>query len=329
METGITSGQNQPKTTRNPAVVAAAIPAAISAIGTIIGNRQQAKANKAATDAQNLYNSPAAQMNRYKAAGLNTALLYGQVESGNQSAPTEQPDYTAPFHKGIETALAASAQRLELKRIQNDTQRVDMEKKLNDVNVALVGTEIANNKKNLEVIAKTAIKLDEETNAIRQQISQNSQRFDKELANLDKDLILKDWQISCSWMDFEQKKFTFEKLMPLQEKFLSGQASYEQVVGELAHELVNADIFSKKKADLESWLVGAFGDDFKNLIHDTIEHLNPKGKKSFWEWSKDAVKEVVDRAKKEGKKNFNPRYIMKKQFGITFPHHRTGTSGGR
>lgn len=328
METGITSGQNQPKTTRNP-VLAAAIPAAIAAVGSIIGTHQQAKANKAATDAQNLYNSPAEQMKRYKAAGLNTALLYGQVESGNQSAPTEQPDYTAPFHKGIETALAASAQRLELKRIQNDTQRVDMEKKLNDVNVALVGTEIANNKKNLEVIAKTAIKLDEETNAIRQQISQNSQRFEKELANLDKDLILKDWQISCSWMDFEQKKFTFEKLMPLQEKFLSGQASYEQVVGELAHELVNADIFSKKKADLESWLVGAFGDDFKNLIHDIIEHLNPKGKKSFWEWSKDAVKEVVDRAKKEGKKNFNPRYIMKKQFGITFPHHRTGTGGGR
>lgn len=42
---------------------------------------------------QNLYNSPQAQMARFKAAGLNPHLIYGQGNPGNASAP---PEYHAP-----------------------------------------------------------------------------------------------------------------------------------------------------------------------------------------------------------------------------------------
>lgn len=45
---------------------------------------------------QNLYNSPEAQMNRFKAAGLNPHLIYGQGSAGNA---TNIPDYHAPNYQ--------------------------------------------------------------------------------------------------------------------------------------------------------------------------------------------------------------------------------------
>ena len=60
---------------------------------------------------QNQYNSPAAQMQRYKAAGLNPNLIYGQGNSGNAtslprySAPTMQPVTVHPAVFQIGNAL--------------------------------------------------------------------------------------------------------------------------------------------------------------------------------------------------------------------------------
>lgn len=265
----------QPKQTRVFGWDDAAI-LGLSAAASFIGNRYTQHQQQKAIDKQNAYNSPVEQMKRFKAAGLNTALLYGQVADGNQSQPAGVPDYGAGLSSAFDRALTKSAQQLEKLKIENDTQRVAMEKKMNDANVALAGTQIETNKENLQLIAKQAIKLDEETKAIKQQVEQQGKRFDKEMANLDKDLILKDWQISCQWMDFEQKKFTFEKLMPLQEKYLKGQATYEQVVGEMANELVNAEIFSKRKADLQQWLVAEFGNDFAQLIKKSLPKIKGK-----------------------------------------------------
>lgn len=42
---------------------------------------------------QNQYNSPAAQMQRYKEAGLNTNLMYGQGTPGNAEAPYKVGEY--------------------------------------------------------------------------------------------------------------------------------------------------------------------------------------------------------------------------------------------
>lgn len=60
---------------------------------------------------QNQYNSPAAQMQRYKDAGLNPNLVYGQGSSGNAttlpkySAPTMQPVTVNPQLLRLENAL--------------------------------------------------------------------------------------------------------------------------------------------------------------------------------------------------------------------------------
>lgn len=45
---------------------------------------------------QNEYNSPAAQMRRYEEAGLNPALMYGQVTPGNASTAPQQVTPNAP-----------------------------------------------------------------------------------------------------------------------------------------------------------------------------------------------------------------------------------------
>lgn len=281
MDGNIATNTNlQPKQTRVFGWDDAAI-LGLSAAASYLGNRYTQHQQQKAIDKQNAYNSPVEQMKRFKAAGLNTALLYGQVADGNQSQPVGVPDYGQGFSSAFDKALTKSAQQLEKLKIENDTQRVAMEKKMNDVNVALAGTQIETNKENLQLIAKQAIKLDEETKQIKQQVEQQGKRFDKDMANLDKDLLLKDWQISCSWMDFEQKKFTFEKLMPLQEKYLKGQATYEQVVGNMANELVNAEIFSKRKADLQQWLVAEFGNDFAQLIKKSLPKIKDKINKFF------------------------------------------------
>lgn len=244
--------------------------------GSIIANRYTQKKQQEAVDKQNAYNTPAEQMKRFNAAGLNTALLYGQVSDGNQSQPAGVPDYGQGVGNAFDNALTKSAQQLEMMKIDNDKQRVAMEKKMNDVNVALAGTQIETNKENLKIIAKNALKLDADTALVKQQYQQNEKKFDKELAALDKDNLLKDWQISCQWIDFEQKKFTLEKLMPWQEKYLKGQATYEEVVGNMANELVNAEIFSKRKADLQQWLVAEFGKDFASLIKKSLPKIKDK-----------------------------------------------------
>lgn len=82
------------------------LPAALAAaslVGGWLSQRRQEKHNKelaqfqASANEQYLnqqlnYNTPAAQMMRYRDAGLNPHLIYGQGSPGNQSAPLTFPD---------------------------------------------------------------------------------------------------------------------------------------------------------------------------------------------------------------------------------------------
>lgn len=62
--------------------------------------------NKKNVDAMNRYNSPASQMQRYQAAGLNPNLIYGQGTPGNQ---TVLPEITAPSFSFMPFAMKAIA----------------------------------------------------------------------------------------------------------------------------------------------------------------------------------------------------------------------------
>jgi len=52
----------------------------------------QADANEKYLNEQKEYNSPASQMSRFQAAGLNPNLIYGQGSPGNQASPLSYPD---------------------------------------------------------------------------------------------------------------------------------------------------------------------------------------------------------------------------------------------
>jgi len=70
------------------------VPAAIAVGGQIInaiGRRRERKLNEAYQRGQNEYNSPASQMQRYQAAGLNRNLIYSQGSPGLQSQALSAP----------------------------------------------------------------------------------------------------------------------------------------------------------------------------------------------------------------------------------------------
>lgn len=76
--------------------------------------------------AQNAYNSPAAQMSRYQAAGLNPNLIYSQLASSNQDSHAE---YKAPnlqaytgFDMSVDKAISAASTILQMENMksQND-----------------------------------------------------------------------------------------------------------------------------------------------------------------------------------------------------------------
>jgi len=76
--------------------LAAALPVLGNLAGNLIGSLVQGRHNKNLAKYQNAYNSPQAQMNRFRKAGLNPNLIYTQGSSGNMS-PIPTTDYQSDF----------------------------------------------------------------------------------------------------------------------------------------------------------------------------------------------------------------------------------------
>lgn len=81
---------------------------------------------------QNAYNSPERQMERFKAAGLNPNLIYGQGNAGNAGAITSptatKMDYKAPDFGGLNTAgtdILSAIYDTEIKKAQADKLKAD------------------------------------------------------------------------------------------------------------------------------------------------------------------------------------------------------------
>lgn len=79
---------------------------------------------------QNEYNSPAAQMQRFKDAGLNPALIYGQQNTAGPltSPDVQKPDFNAPRYGDAISGGALSAidamYNLEMKQAQTDNMKL-------------------------------------------------------------------------------------------------------------------------------------------------------------------------------------------------------------
>lgn len=139
-----------------PFPVAAAIAAGASLIGTganVASTGRQNKKSRQFTremyerqqadqlkfwETQNAYNTPEQQMERYRQAGLNPNLIYGQGNSGNASPiPTpdiQKPEFRVPDFGGIAQAGNSIANYLdyEIKQAQVDNLRADNTVKLEE-----------------------------------------------------------------------------------------------------------------------------------------------------------------------------------------------------
>lgn len=113
-------------------------------IGTnFYGSGQQSKQNERAfqmqrqlINEQNLYNSPYNQMLRYSEAGLNPNLVYGQINSGNQSNIASPSAYSAGNNR-----LLSSIGR-NLRNIYYQNANLDLQnKRLANENVRLANEE--------------------------------------------------------------------------------------------------------------------------------------------------------------------------------------------
>lgn len=135
----------------------------IGAIGNFISGNQMAEAQRSANDAnlmlakysydknleqwnrQNLYNSPSAQMERYRNAGLNPNLIYSQQNTAGGSPQMSAPQI-APVTghaQGLQNAfntisqmanfvLGMERQKAEIAKINADTHSVEYMNRLND-----------------------------------------------------------------------------------------------------------------------------------------------------------------------------------------------------
>lgn len=226
--------------------------AAISAIGNFFGNKSNQKASDRLFEKQaqfsreeriaqqkwieemyarnNAYNTPAAQMERYKAAGLNPDLIYSQGDSGNASFPEAPSQAATPTASVIpkntygDTAAIVAQTGLmtaQAKALESQAKKTDTEESLLTADYLLrkartesdielqnstiyVNHELGQlNHAEAEVAAKKLQEIDvamsqmkEQTNLFKAQVSKENEsvvqmRFDRYLKSKEFDLLVK------------------------------------------------------------------------------------------------------------------------------------------
>lgn len=94
--------------------------------------KQQVKDNIAQWHRENAYNTPSAMMERFKDAGLNPDLIYGQQnESGHMQVAPEAA--ASPNVSGVASSIQASLQQREMMDAQIDLMKSEAEKNRSDV----------------------------------------------------------------------------------------------------------------------------------------------------------------------------------------------------
>lgn len=108
----------------------AIIASVISTIAAMVMANQQEKSNIELADHQNAmnqnflaqqneYNTPASQMKRFQAAGLNPNLIYGQGSPGNQSASLTYPDVRPTDLGGITQQISNAYPQIQQARLMD------------------------------------------------------------------------------------------------------------------------------------------------------------------------------------------------------------------
>ncbi|MBQ8501023.1 MAG: hypothetical protein IJ494_01780 [Bacteroides sp.] len=121
--------------------------------------RQQNQWNIEQWNRENAYNSPTAQMSRFKAAGLNPDLIYGQSNTSGQisgsltsGAPASPTDYSAMGRKTSPLAAAImGSQQYRMQEAQIRGMEADADKKEHDAHIASLEDDVRSFLQNLNV----------------------------------------------------------------------------------------------------------------------------------------------------------------------------------
>lgn len=99
------------------------ISGAVGATGGVLSTLLTNRANRKAVEEQNAYNTPRAQMQRLKDAGLNPNLMYQQGNTGNQASPREVSD----FDRAASALTSIGPMILQSRQLDNDTSRLKLQ----------------------------------------------------------------------------------------------------------------------------------------------------------------------------------------------------------
>lgn len=126
---------------------------------------------------ENRYNSPAAQMQRLKAAGLNPGLIYGDGAAGMPAAASHSPEQTAPQVRPVQIDPLTFA-NIDLASSQAEKNRADAEEA----------------KSRIPVHRQQIINMQQEIDESLQRITESMQRVDesgKRIEGIDLDNLIK------------------------------------------------------------------------------------------------------------------------------------------
>lgn len=88
---------------------------------------QEAKYNEQLVDKMNEYNSPKNQLARYREAGLNPNLMYGNIQNGNQSSPVQYRSPQMDASMAVNSLNAAVSNLLQNKQLELQNKKIQAE----------------------------------------------------------------------------------------------------------------------------------------------------------------------------------------------------------
>ena len=171
-------------------LVAAAVPAIISAAGAVAGsvmNKKSIDSNNAlqqklVQDA-NVYNTPGMQMQRFQDAGLNPYMILGQVNAGNQTsvASTSPTDYSSGVQgvgNAANTLIQAQSALSQIDVNKAIVEKTQSETNINNTNLKFLE---AKNEAEINNLVKQGKLTENQAKLIQQDVDLNSATWSDKL----------------------------------------------------------------------------------------------------------------------------------------------------
>lgn len=234
---------------------------------------------------ENAYNTPSAQMERAKAAGLNADMLYGNGTLQNAAASSPQMTSGAPAtpmdwsalggKRTIGDALATSLSN-EMARAQIDAVKADTKKTLADAGLSEIALTYADAKERLNMkLTEEQFKLVEQQ---WQEVAQTIENKRAELEGISLDNARKMIENAFQAEEFQAKIDILAEELKIKKEEAANAARYfaAQVLGMEADNAWKDAAWIVEQANGTATLIKYGGEMAMSLVNNVGEWLNPK-----------------------------------------------------